>query len=141
LLVDIFTKKKVAKNIEFLTHYFKTRFSHRTPLDWFDLELKPALGIDVYQTPFNLETGYQEYSQGNVRLLVVRSELTDGLKEKAVSHFVGFRIAKLRRQHTTADKIYSKTYQIFRDHISLEESIMDVYKQSAFMKTFYPDFL
>jgi hypothetical protein len=139
LLVDLFTQGNVTKNIDYLSHYFKTSFSHRTPLDWFDLELKPALGIDVYKTPFNLEAGHQEYTNGNVRLLIFRSELADHLKEHVISEFVGFPVAGLSREHTTADKIYSNTYKKFKEKISLQGSLLEIYSQSQFVRMFYPD--
>ncbi|MBK8501292.1 MAG: hypothetical protein IPL46_03270 [Saprospiraceae bacterium] len=141
LLVDIFTQGNVRKNIDFLSQYFKTRFSHRTPLDWFDLELKPALGINVYDTPFNLEAGHQEYSGGNVRLLIFRSELADNVKEQVISEFIGFSVARLNRAHTTSDKIYSSTYEKFKESLYVEKPLLDIYHQSAFMKKFYGDYL
>jgi hypothetical protein len=53
---------------------FMMRYSHEVPLTFFDKEIEPYWGIDVYETPFDKQKGWQVYEGENVRLLVIRLE-------------------------------------------------------------------
>lgn len=137
LLVELITKREVFGNLDFLLHYFQTRFPHRFPLDWFDWELKTALGIDVYQSPFNVKEGFQVYEKDNIKLLIFQSELSNEKKNEVLSDFVGFPVSLTGKKHSTADKIYAETYIRFKETISLKKELVDIYNNSKFMTKFY----
>ncbi len=137
LLVELITERKVRKNLDFLLHYFQTRFPHRFPLDWFDWELKTALGIDVYQSPFNAKEGFQVYEKNNIELLIFQSELSNDKKNEVLSEFAGFPVSFTGKKHSTADKIYAGTYLRFKETISLKKELLDIYNDSKFMRKFY----
>jgi hypothetical protein len=47
---------------EELFQAFLEKVNHELPLTWFDIELNPLFGVDVYASPFPKEKGYQTYS-------------------------------------------------------------------------------
>src|SRR5262245_16214855 len=56
------------------------RFGDRldgVPLRWFESHLEPALGIDVYDTDFDVARGYQIITTPKVKLLLLRCEGLD----------------------------------------------------------------
>ena len=59
-----------------LLERFGDRLDH-LPLRWFETHVEPALGIDVYATPFDLEARHQILRTPSVHLLLLRCEDLD----------------------------------------------------------------
>lgn len=58
-------------------------------LDWFDTELRPLTGIDVYATPFPHHDGTATHEAGRFRALVLRAEDLPDRGPLAVQRFLG----------------------------------------------------
>lgn len=69
-----------------------------TALNWFEEQLEPVFGIDVYATPFATARGYQIYSGPSANLLVIRQEDLDRCVGPAIQEFLGI-------QHFAVDKV------------------------------------
>lgn len=80
---------------------FLTRYPHHVTTDWFDLEPKAELGIDVYATPFPHDAGHAVYQQGPFEMLVLRTELPDEAKNDAINAFLGTRSVRVPRFNTS----------------------------------------
>ncbi|MDB6059229.1 MAG: hypothetical protein JWO95_3073 [Verrucomicrobiales bacterium] len=123
----------VDKMIEiFLTHY-----PHDHTLTWFDKHMKADFGIDVYQHPFP-STGVQVIEQGHVRLLLMRVEVDDAVKESAVKDFLGLKEFQIKRVNDAGQKSYSETYRVFREKFIPPDSYLEKMYESRFFKHFYP---
>ena len=71
-----------------LTHEKCTEILQRPKLcpqlqEWFDVELKPAIGVDVYSSLFPVSDGYATYSNRFARVLVYRFEKLPNLRPGA----------------------------------------------------------
>lgn len=67
---------------------FFDRYPHRDPLTWFDEEMKPVLGIDLYDHPFPRD-GHLTVRTDRFELLILKSEATQGVQQTALSLFMG----------------------------------------------------
>jgi hypothetical protein len=123
-----------------LVRLFLHKGSHTIPLTWFDNELRHALGIDVYQYPFPTDKGYMSISQGNVDLLILKSELDDSVKERAIAEFLRldhFRMPK--RTKAAREGPYAAKYRDFVDGRVLPREYVDLICESRYVKHFYSD--
>ena len=68
-----------------LIDIFIKEYSHDVPLQWFDLELKKATGINVYNYPFPKHKGYMTIEENNIELLIMKLEIPDALKERVIA--------------------------------------------------------
>ncbi|MDH3717650.1 MAG: putative capsular polysaccharide synthesis family protein, partial [Planctomycetota bacterium] len=116
---------------------FLNDYLHSRPLTWFDVELKSTLGIDVYEHSFPKEAGYLAVSRENVDLLVLKCELSDALKEQAISRFLGIDDFTITRSNVTARKATARTYEEFTKAIQLPDSYIDTMYGSKYAQHFY----
>lgn len=104
---------------------------------WFDRELLPSLGIDVYQHPFDPALGCTTIETPAVRLLVLRHESLD-VAPAALGRFLGqAQDVPLPRENEGARKEYSDLYaQVLRD-VRVDPATLDLAYESAFARHFY----
>lgn len=126
-------------DIDELTRIFVDHYMHFRPLTWFDAELKRTLGIDVYQHPFPAETGYKTISSNNIDLLIVRCELDDTSKARAISDFIGLNDFEITRSNIAANKPYAARYAEFKEHLQLPEPLLDNIYMSKYARHFYTE--
>ena len=98
-------------SLEELKRLFITNYPHDIPLTWFDEQMNDRFGIDVYAQPFP-KYGIATYSNQNVQLLVMRSELSNQTKAEAVVKFLagGWRDFRIEDSNITAEKNVGETY-------------------------------
>lgn len=101
--------------------------------------MKPVLGIDAYQYPFPKENGYLTIKQGNFELLIIKLEVDDSVKEKAIMEFLCIEDFKLTRSNLDQDKNYAKTYREFLEAIELPETYVEIMCSSEYVRHFYSD--
>ena len=125
--------------IEKLTEIFMTEYIHDVPLTWFDKEIKLTLGIDVYEHPFPAEKGYSTICKGNFELLILKLEISDKIKQKAISDFINIPDFELKKSNVSNKKIYSETYKQFKKKIALPHSYLERMLNSKYSRHFYTD--
>lgn len=114
-------------------------------LDWFDIEVKPLTGIDVYADgPFPTETGYRVYGgdmeDRHTDLLVMRLEDLGRIGTSALSEFTGKEApAELPRINTGDDTEYAARYDAFKREARLPEEWVMWQLNSQFARHFYTD--
>ena len=64
------------------------RLDMSLPFHWFDLEIRDALGIDMYQVDV-ASAGYAQIEVGRVNALTLHSTLPDEVKSTLLSRFMG----------------------------------------------------
>ncbi len=99
--------------------------------------MKETLNIDVYQYPFSQENGYLSIGQDNFDLLIIKVELDDASKEKAIAKFLGLDSFRIIRANVAQNKNYAKTYQDFIQMLKLPESYINTMCNSKYTKHFY----
>ena len=103
---------------------------------WFDESILANFGIDVFATPFP-ENGISTYSHKNVKLLVMRSEIGDHDKVKAIEDFLGLTRFKLQNINIGEEKDYSMTYKAFKRKVLLPSDYVTRMCESKYFNHFY----
>ncbi len=130
-----FVEEKIS--IEKIIWSFKVKYDHRIPLDWFDIEPKRTLGIDVYEYNFNPENGYQVLKQGPFEMLLLRTEISDDKKADCISRFIGEPNLKIKRSNLSQDKNYSKAIERVKNTIALDKDFIYGMYNNKFVKHFF----
>ena len=140
LLIQKIIQSKLFKHIDFLIEYFKANYRHHIPLEWFDVEFKAALKIDVYQYPFDNNSGFQTYNQNNLNGLVFKSELDNAIKSKIIGEFLGDDSVFIKSLHKSERKSYGKAYGLLKEKLSVNDLFVgSPYLQSTYSQKFYPE--
>jgi len=118
---------------------FLQRYVHTRPLTWFDVEFRPMLGVDIYQRPFSHEQGYATLSCGHIEVLVLRCELEDHVKARAIGAFLGLERFEIIRSNITSAKPYGAHYAEFKRRIIIPERLLEKMYESKYARHFYSD--
>lgn len=120
-----------------LCRIFVDTYQHTRPLTWFDVELKANLHVDVYEHLFPTEIGQSVISAGNIELLVLRSELDDAVKSRAIGQFIDIEGFELRRSNVATDKPYANLYAEFKQQLRLPEPLLNDLYTSRYVRHFF----
>ncbi len=120
-----------------LIDLFLNKHNHQGVFKWFDREFKAGLGIDVYQYPFPYEQGYQRIKQDCFDVLVLRVELDDALKEKAIADFLDIPTFNLTRKYEGETRVHGPRYREFKEKIRLPQSYLDMMCDAKYTRHFY----
>lgn len=107
------------------------------PLTWFDLELKPVFGVDVFARPFPVAQGYEIYSGPNSRLLLVRLEDLDRVAGRAFAEFLGVDVSNVVQRNEASDKVYADVYRRFTKLLKMPRPYLDRMYSSRYSRHFY----
>ena len=120
-----------------LIRLFFERYSWERPLIWFDEEMRYATGVDVYRHAFSCGQGFLAFREGNIDVLVLKTESDDAVKERALSHFLGLGDIRLVRSNVASDKRYALHYREFKDRIRFSEAFLRSMYDSKYARHFY----
>ena len=123
-------------SIEELRSLFLSNHDHEFPLKWFDKTIPHNFDIDVFSRPFP-PYGFTTCSNGNVSLLVVRSEIPDSEKVTAIKEFLGFREFQLVNTNIGSRKNYAETYRAFSENVRLPSEYVAKMCESRYFTHFY----
>jgi len=104
--------------------------------DWFDTELRPTIGLDVFKTTFPAEQGTCEYRNSLARVLLYRFDKLPCLGP-VLGKFFGREIPPLQKRNVGTDKDYGEAYRTVRDCISLPVDFVNRTLDCAMMRHFY----
>lgn len=116
---------------------FLYNYSHEVPLEWFDIEMKPVTGIDVFNYKFNKNAGYIEIEKEPYKLLLLRYDLEDSKKTEVIRSFLDIENFELKLSNVGLEKVYSSAYKDFLSKIVLPEDYVDRMLESRFTKHFF----
>jgi hypothetical protein len=116
---------------------FIEKYMHARPLTWLDAEVKTHFGIDIYQHPFPIEQGYTTITRENVSLLLLRCELDDRTKARAIADFIGLDEFEIVRSNTRSEKPEAEKYEEFKRMIRVPPALLDLMYDSKFARHFY----
>lgn len=116
--------------------FLSTFKHHEKPLTWFDTQMKPTFGIDVFSKPFP-QSGTCIYRNNNIELLVMRSELPDAEKAKAIASFLDLDCLEIQRKNVGEEKRYAKAYVDFKCKVRLPADYIQKMTSSKYFNHFY----
>ena len=128
-----------AIKIKELISNFLSDYPHRTQIDWFDQEFLPTLGINIYDYPFDKESGIQVIEKSPIRILLMKVEVPNSLKHSSVAEFLDLPLVALSDTNVAAHKKYRAQYVSFKQEINLPKQYVDEMLESKFSKYFYTD--
>lgn len=108
-------------------------------LSWFDNELLATTGVDIYQHNFPKERGYQVVDDPIHRVLVMRHDLDDALKERCIGDFLGLRSFRVSRRNESSSKVYAKAYKEFVKSIEVPSDYAERMLCSKYAQHFYSE--
>lgn len=143
LSIDAFVEdfaRRYAKgelNHESLLEIFLRDFPHDQPLVWFDMEVGEMFGVDVYQTDFPREMGYQVIRKTGVELLLIKIEELNSCYRDAFADFLDLDVPELLQTHITELDPTRHMYADFVKSAVLPQEYLDRMYQSKFAQHFY----
>ncbi len=105
-------------------------------LGWFDLELEPHVGIDVYAHSFDPTVGHTIIEVARARVLVLRTEDVSR-SSGALGAFLGMSEIPLGRENSAEGKRYAQLYTAVMDEIALSPRTLDLAYSSKIVRHFY----
>lgn len=105
---------------------------------WFDLELKPFIGIDVFQNAFSTEQGYAIYENRFARVLIYRFDVLDRLPA-LLQTFLNWNVPTLLESNIGAKKIYAEQYRHIREKLRLPKEFVTSLYSDKMMTHFYSE--
>jgi hypothetical protein len=138
-LIDRWIHKIIADKVDVLIDHFIANYRHGLPLDWFDNELYPSLGIDVFAEKPEHTFNYKIFNKEHIKLLVIKSELPDNEKGKIISAFLDQFNIQIVRSHESHHKIYEHAISAFRSRIEISPKLHKIYFNSKYVRYFYPE--
>jgi hypothetical protein len=115
---------------------FLQRFPHTEPLTWFDDELRPTLGIDVFAEPFPAQ-GHVVRRSPAYELLVLKTEMPDAAKQAVLARHLGLSVASVRRVYETSSKSKGEVYREFLRRVPLTPEYVRDLLESRYTRHFY----
>lgn len=103
---------------------------------WFESHIEAIFGLDVYAAPFP-SRGYDTYSKNNVKLLILRTELPNGEKERIIKEFLDIKRFEMINANVSAEKDYADQYRKFKNTVRLPPKYVDALCNSKYARHFY----
>lgn len=105
--------------------------------DWFDEQMKPVWGVDVYQLPFDCNRGYTIYKPNpKLNLMIIRLEDLDNIANQAFSEFMGIRKFSIVHTNTSEEKPYRELYNQFKA-LPLPSEFVHTAYETRYARHFY----
>lgn len=137
--IERFTPRSpLPGSIDELISIFVEKFEHDYPEAWFEEEFLPVTGIDVLNSGFDKDAGFQLYQKGRISALVYKIEKTGSAAFKqSFQDFTGFQYQPDAKHNVGGQKHYGDLYGRFKGALSLPQEFCTAQHQSRYAQTFY----
>lgn len=126
-----------ALNFETLEEKFNNSHQlHHTPNNWFDVEFKRKLGIDVFKYPFNKDKGYAIIKDKHLSIFICTTNKINSL-EQELGQFLGIDKFKIHNDNIGAKKWYKGLYTEFKQKYSPDKEMVNNLYNSKTIKHFF----
>lgn len=119
-----------------LRDLFLQNFPHEHPRLWYDDHIRDFFGLDVFSRHFP-DRGWDVFSEGPVRILVIRLEVGAPVIESAIRDYLSLPAFTLTHDNRASEKPYYALYQRFKAEVKLPVSYLDSQCGSRFFQHFY----
>ncbi len=126
-------------SLEEIETAFHDKLNHNYCKNWFENQFMNGLGINVYQSPFDKQIGYDFISKENKEILLLKSDLEDSLKEKLVRNFCNLENLTLKNVNITSAKKEATLYIDFKKHIKFSKEYLENQLESRYMNHFFTE--
>jgi hypothetical protein len=113
---------------------FLKNYPHRLPTHWLDTEFGKALGVNVYEVPFD-KTSRASIWKG---MIIMRDDCPDETKGALLSELLG-RTIKISRVNVGSDKPYAQLYKEVRNLARFNADFLDSLYDTKFARHFWTD--
>jgi len=111
----------------------------RLPLVWYDNELQPLTGIDIYDHPFPKEKGYIIIESNRYNILLIRFENLFDCLETTLKTFFDTSKIKIIPSNLSQKKDYKASYNEVLRTIDLPKKFINMQLESKFVRHFYSE--
>ena len=119
--------------------FLEIKSIHSSPDWWFDAQLNPVFGIDVFASPFPAASGYKIYwNKPHTPLLVIRLEDLDRCAGEAMSEFLNLDNFEVIRANVGEEKEYANLYKAFKE-LPLPAEYVEKMLSTRYARHFYTD--
>lgn len=132
-------REEPASCLEDLIDRFFSHYPHNVPIEWFDMELAPVFGVDVFSERFPKEKGYQILQGERAEVLILKLEMLNESAADAFLNFLGIDNFALVKDNIGGDKWYGAIYNRFKEIIPIPDSYLNLMYQSKYTQHFYTD--
>lgn len=139
--LDVYFKTSEFESLDYkiLEERFNKAINlHDTPNNWFDLEFKKKLNIDVFKYPFNKQKGYTLISKGNIEVFLCVTNKINHL-ETELGDFLELDDFKLNNSNIGDKKWYKDLYIEFKERYKPTTKMLDTLYGSNTINHFYND--
>lgn len=106
--------------------------------EFFEAEVEPFWGIDIYEYPFDKVRGYSIYKFGKLNMMIYQLEKMHSL-ENEIGEFLSISDFQLNKGNNADEKYYNEYYRKAKEQIILEQEYIDKCYSSKYMKHFYSE--
>lgn len=134
---------------EFIRSYLQTN-RYLKPLNWFADEFQAALGINVYEHPFDKRNGFARFRDSPYDVLIMRTELSDERKAELTADLVGVPEFTMTSATAVSDERrrlppgkpgdqtdYAAKYRALKESIEIPQPYLDGIVGSQFVRHFF----
>lgn len=106
---------------------------------WYREEFENNFGINIFEYPFDREAGYGLIKEGNLEILVLKTECLNSL-EHVIGNFLHIPSFQLVKRNDSTKKIYRFLYEDCKKNVVFPKKYVDFYyKNNTFMNHFYSE--
>ncbi len=145
-LIDDFGKVKVDDAVSFLKDKFENFDEAYQPelnwydIVWFDNELKPVFGIDIYEKPYDFEAGFSIIRNEKAEVLVIRAEDLNKSLNSALSSFLNLQQPlEIKKTNIADEKQFRDAYQYVKKNLIVPRKTCEKIYSSKYARHFYTD--
>lgn len=131
-------EEKIYKFIKNEIEKFDSKHDYTS--NWFDNELKEAIDINVYDFPFDHDSGYRIIKNSMYELLVIRCEDLNKILNRSLKIFLGVKNSiGINTINTAKDKSYAGIYKSIKTRIKIRKEILEKIYSTRYVKNFYTE--
>lgn len=128
-----------SKTLDNIDPFTKGRVRWGSQFEWFNEEVKPEFGIDIFESEFNIKKGYSIIRKENTELLLIKLESLNHL-EGIIGEFIGADNFTLCNSNEAKNYDYYFAYKEFLQNVKFPQAYFDFYYcDNKYMKQFYSD--
>ena len=154
--VTVSSSTPEALSQEFCQTYLQSdQYLH--PLQWFEKEFQPTLGIDVYQQNFDKQKRFARFHENSYEVLILGTELEDEQKSKLVADFVGIPQLQISNRAVASETsastkghrlppgkpgsqtAYAEKYKALKQHLVIPENYLEAIVNSRYSRHFFSE--
>ena len=106
-------------------------------LYWYENDFAPSLGFSVFEYPFDTEKQFSIIEHERFPTLILRTELDDYIKSKAIQTFLGGTPVTLTRENIRTEKKGGEKYNEFKETLSIPVDILDKIYAAPYVTHFF----